>query len=91
MKLQWTAKAREDLSRLHTFLAKSNAAAAAKAVRAIVAAPERLLEQPRIGETLEGFEPREVRRWLIGRYELRYELQEKTVIVLRIWHTREDR
>ncbi len=91
MKLQWTEAAREDLARLHAFRTKSSPAAAAKAVKALVAAPLRLLEQPRIGETLEEFEPREVRRWLIGRHELRYEIREKTVFVLRIWHTREDR
>lgn len=91
MNLQWTAKAHDDLARLYAFLAKSNAKAAAKAVRALVAAPERLLSLPRIGETLEGFEPREVRRWLIGRYEMRYEIRRTAIFVLRIWHTREDR
>ena len=91
MKLQWTSKAHDDLARLYAFLAKSNANAAAKAVRALIAAPEGLLSQPRIGETLDSFEPREVRRWLIGRYEMRYEIRKKIIFVLRIWHTREDR
>ena len=91
MKLQWTSKAHDDLSRLYAFLAKSNAKAAAKAVRALVAAPERLLSQPRIGEPLEGFKPREVRRLLIGRYEMRYEIRQSAIFVVRIWHTREDR
>lgn len=91
MKLQWTSKAHNDLSRLYDFLAKSNAKAAAKTVRALAAAPERLLSQPRIGEPLEGFEPREVRRLLIGLYEMRYEIRQKIIFVLRIWHTRENR
>jgi len=91
VKLQWTSSALDDLARLYAFLAKANAAAAAKAIRALIAAPERLLAQPRIGETLEGFEQREVRRWLIGRYEMRYEIRLKTIFVLRVWHTREDR
>ena len=91
MELQWTSKAHDDLARLYAFLAKSSSKAAAKAVRALVSAPERLLSQPRLGETLEGFEPREVRRWLIGRYEMRYEIRGKTIFVLRIWHAREDR
>lgn len=30
---------------------------------------------PRIGERLEEFEPREVRRILVGHYEMRYEIQ----------------
>lgn len=91
VKLQWTAKAHDDLARLYAFLASSNAKAAENAVRALVAAPERLLSQPRIGETLEGFEPREVRRLLIGRYEMRYEIRQRSIFVLRIWHAREDR
>jgi plasmid stabilization system protein ParE len=89
--LQWTSKAHDDLARLYAFLVRSNVKAAAKAVRALIIAPERLLSQPRIGEALDGFEPHEVRRWLIGPYEMRYEIRQKTIIVLRIWHTREDR
>ncbi|EJZ18902.1 hypothetical protein RCCGEPOP_23112 [Rhizobium sp. Pop5] len=38
---------------------------------------------------LEEFDPREVRRILAGRYELRYEIQQSTIYVLRLW--REDR
>ncbi|MDE2141986.1 MAG: type II toxin-antitoxin system RelE/ParE family toxin [Elusimicrobia bacterium] len=91
MKLQWTSKGHDDLVLLHAFLAKSDPAAAARAARALVAAPERLLSQPRIGEALDGFEPREVRRLIVGRYELRYEIRSKIIIVIRIWHTRENR
>ncbi len=91
MKLKWTSTAHNDLSRLHVFLAKANPKAAKRAVRALVAAPLRLLAQPRIGETLNEFEPRDVRRILIGRFEMRYEIQEKAIYILRIWHVREDR
>jgi hypothetical protein len=49
------------------------------------------MDQARIGEKLEEFDPREVRRIVIGRYEMRYEIQESVISVLRIWHTREDR
>ncbi|MDP2826057.1 MAG: type II toxin-antitoxin system RelE/ParE family toxin [Sulfuritalea sp.] len=91
MRLQWTGKAMSDLARLHEFLAAVNKAAAARAVQALVAAPTQLLEYPGIGERLEEFEPREVRRLLVGKYELRYELQEESIYVLRLWHTREDR
>jgi hypothetical protein len=40
---------------------------------------------------LREFSPREVRRMLIGDYEIRYELTVRDVFVLRIFHTREDR
>ena len=91
MKLKWTSKALTDLVRLHEFLAPINPSAAARTVQSLTAAPIRLLENPRIGEKLDEFEPREVRRILVGHYEMRYEIQESTVYVLRLWHTREDR
>ena len=91
MDLKWTSKALSDLTRLNEFLAPVNQPAAARAVQALTAAPSRLLEHPRIGERLEEFNPREVRRILVGRYELRYEIQASTIYVLRLWHTREDR
>ena len=91
MTLVWAPKAHDDLARLYAFLSKENEKAAARAVRGLVAAPARLMVQPRIGERLDEFEPREVRRILVGRYEMRYEIQQKTIYVLRVWHTREDR
>jgi plasmid stabilization system protein ParE len=51
----------------------------------------RLRDQPRIGEKLEQYEPREVRRILVGRYEMRYEVPAPSIFVLRVWHTREHR
>jgi plasmid stabilization system protein ParE len=91
MKLYWTDKGLSDLTRLHEFLSPVNPRAAAKVVQSLAKAPTRLLEFPRIGEKLQQFEPREVRRLLIGRYEVRYEIQGDALYVLRIWHTREDR
>ena len=89
--LRWTSKALSDLARLHEFLAPVSPQAAAKVVQTLTAAPSKLLDHPRLGERLEEFEPREVRRLLVGRYEMRYEIQDATIYVLRIWHTREDR
>lgn len=91
MELKWTDKGLSDLVRLYDFLAPINQPAAARAVQALTAAPVRLLANPRIGEKLEEFEPREIRRILVGNYEMRYEIQESTIYVLRLWHTREDR
>jgi hypothetical protein len=60
-------------------------------VQALTGAPTSFLTNPRIGERLEEFEPREVRRILVGHYEMRYEIKESTIYMLRLWHTREDR
>jgi plasmid stabilization system protein ParE len=91
MKIKWTSKALSDLVRLYEFLAVKNRQAAVQTVQSLSAAPDRLLDQARIGEKLDEFDPREVRRIVVGRYEMRYEIQESIIIVLRIWHTREDR
>ena len=91
MELKWTSKALSDLTRLHDFLAPASKPAAARTVQTLAAAPAALLENPRTGEKLDEFDPHEVRRILGGRYEIRYEIQESTIYVLRLWHTREDR
>ena len=91
MELQWTSRALADLALLHEFLSSVNQQAAARTVQALVRAPVRLLEHPRIGEKLEDFEPREVRRIIVSQYEMRYEPQGSTIYVLRLWHTRKER
>lgn len=91
MELKWTGKALSDLARLYEFLAPVNQPAAARTIQALTAAPSSLLVNTRIGERLDEFEPREVRRILVGHYEMRYEIQESTIYMLRLWHTREDR
>ncbi len=55
----------------------------------LVRAPQMLLEHPRIGEQPFRFYPREVRRLLVDAYEIRYEIQNDDIYILRIWHSRE--
>ena len=91
IEVKWTSKASANLVRLHEFLASAHRPAAVRTGKALTAAPGRLTAHPRIGERLEEFDPREVRRGLVGQYEIRYEIQHSTIYVLRIWHTRERR
>lgn len=91
MELKWTSKALSDLVRLYEFLSLANKPAAARAVQALTEAPTILLTNPHIGEQLFQFDPREVRRILVGEYEVRYEISDQNIYVLRLWHTRENR
>ncbi len=91
MALRWTTGAKDDLARLHEFLAPVDPRAAALAVRHLVAGAKRIPARPRLGQRLRQFAGREVRRLLVGDYEIRYELAGHDVFVLRIFHTREDR
>ncbi|MBS0497129.1 MAG: type II toxin-antitoxin system RelE/ParE family toxin [Proteobacteria bacterium] len=91
MILRWTTSAERDLVRLHAFLATINPRAAAQVARQLIAGAEQLIQYPQLGIKLEEFLPRDVRRMIIGDYELRYELTDEAIYVLRLWHGREDR
>lgn len=91
MRIVWTDRASADLARLHSFLASVAPDAAARTTQSLRAAPRRLLEFPRLGERIDVYAPREVRRIIVARYEIRYEIAQDTIFILRLWHTREDR
>ncbi len=91
MKIRWTGKAASDLARLHEFLRQVAPDAAARVIGQLGRAPERLAEFPRLGIKLESYEPREVRRIVVGDYEIRYEIAAGTIFILRLWHCRENR
>ncbi len=57
----------------------------------LIDAPDRLLDHPRQGELLDRFGSREIRHLHIGDYEMRYEIDEDIISIIRIWHHREDR
>lgn len=91
MRVTWTSKALGDLTRLHAFLQLVDPQAAAAVVNKLTAGAKKLAQQPRIGSPLLEFAPRDVRRLIIGYYEMRYELTDDSVFILRLWHGREDR
>jgi len=91
MSLKWTSKVLSDLVRLHEFLVSVDARAAGRTVQLLTEGVARLPLHPRIGEKLEQYEPREVRRVVVGHYEIRYEIAAETIVIIRLWHTREDR
>lgn len=91
MKIIWSPKALSDLVRLHEFLAAENSTAAAKAVQNLVTTADRLQHFPRMGERLDRYDPREVRRIFAGPYEIRYRLTTESIFILRLWHGRERR
>lgn len=91
MDLVWTDASLSDLDRIYRHLEPINQQAAARAIRMLTAAPRRLLDFPRIGTQLREFEPREIHRVIVDDYEIRYEITQDMIFVLRIWHAREDR
>ena len=91
MRLRWTTPTNADLIRLHAFLELASPRAALQVVARLNDATRRLLQFPRIGMRLPEYDPREVRRLIVGDYEMRYELVDDLIYIVRIWHGREDR
>ena len=89
MALRWTESAYLDPRRLYEFLEPADSRAALRAVPVIVARGERMTFQPGLDEQLPRLGSGEVRRVLAANYEIRYELKDEEVVVLRIVHTRD--
>jgi plasmid stabilization system protein ParE len=89
MKLQFTAKALEDLERLHEFVAQKNPAAAERIRNQLLETFQTLIKQPTGGKPVKSLP---VRQWVAGDYVIRYLIEnEQNLIIVRIWHGREDR
>jgi plasmid stabilization system protein ParE len=91
MKVRWTLDGYADLKRIGAFLESRSSAVAARTIDQLVRTPFRLSEHPRMGARLEAHLPREVRRLIVGDYEVRYEIAYEVVSILRIHHVLEDR
>lgn len=89
--IKWTTSAERDIVKVYDFLARSNPKAAVQTVKLLIEGIEKIDAFPQLGIRLDDFKPREVRRIIIGDYEIRYEFTENTIFVLRLWHSREDR
>jgi plasmid stabilization system protein ParE len=93
MELIWLPEAKADIQRLYAFLADVNPSAAVAAIRAIQRGAARLLEHPRMGHRMDDeTERRElILPFAAGAYVLRYRIERDTIVVIRVWHGREER
>lgn len=95
MKHAYSAEALLDLQRLHDFIAAANPAAAGHAARELLDGIRGLRHFPRMGKrvsTAPGqLAPEEIRDWFTGDYIVRYLILEDQLIILRVWHGKEER
>lgn len=92
--LRWLGAAVDDLERLLAFLADKSPVAANSAAAAILDGTERLLATPRLGRLMPDGTGRRlfVIPFASGGYVLHYVIEPgETIVVLRIWHSREAR
>ncbi|WP_339335225.1 type II toxin-antitoxin system RelE/ParE family toxin [uncultured Maricaulis sp.] len=94
MKLVLSSEALEDFERLRVFLANHNSHASIRAAEAIIHAAETLLDFPRCSAPSQAHGARElVVPFGSGACLMRYAIVDETdeLIILRLWHSREDR
>jgi len=92
MALRWTPEAVQDLMRLREFIGHKNPRAAARAALRIREAAAVLRDRPELGRAVEDEEFRDlVAPFGGGAYVLRYRVDEDAVVVVRVWHNKEDR
>lgn len=91
----WSDEASSALRRLHAFLLEKSVDAAVNASESIAAATQKLKTFPRLGKQMLEFPTLEIRRIHAAQYEIRYSIIQSgispKIIILRIWHTREQR
>ncbi|HXR50194.1 MAG TPA: type II toxin-antitoxin system RelE/ParE family toxin [Verrucomicrobiae bacterium] len=92
-KVVWRERALEDIDRLYDFLFKKNEEAATKVAQVILRGSLLLEESPRLGRPMaDGSERRELFiPFGAGFYVIRYFLADDIVVIVRVWHGREDR
>ena len=93
--LNWTPVALRGLARVREFLGRENPSAAQRAVRRIRRAADVLRRHPELGRPCEDDAFPDLREVVApfgrGAYVIRYRIDRNAVVVLRVWHSREDR
>lgn len=95
MKHVYSAEALRDLERLHDFIAKENPAAANRVARELLDGIRGLRRFPRMGKRASiapgQLAPDEIRDWFTGNHVVRYLILDDRVVILRVWHGKEER
>jgi len=91
MKIDYTDDAIEDLKQLREFIAAKNPAAVGRYASAFINGMSQLKNQPQLGYTVSDVpEPESIRDLIVSDYIVRYALLENQIIILRIWHHKEN-
>lgn len=93
--ISWLPNAIQDVARLREFIKKNNPIAAKKAGQRILEAVKILTNNPEAGmpypdEDCEAFRDLTA-PFGQGNYIIRYRIQQQSIIIVRIWHSREER
>jgi len=93
--ISWLPGALEDMARLRQFIKKENPLVAKKAGQRILSAVNILLKNPQAGMPSPDDDCEAFRDFYApfgrGGYTIRYRIKQQTIIIVRVWHSREER
>jgi len=92
-RILWTSPARFDLRRLRVWTERHSPGKAQAQAQRIRKAVESLSGMPRLGRTIavpEGGQE-ELRELILPPYVIRYLVEPERILIIRLWHGREDR
>jgi toxin ParE1/3/4 len=94
-RLSWLPEALNDLIRLREFIHVHNPAAAGRAANRIRETVGKLPDNPLIGKSVDDIDGQTLRDLFIpfgqGGYWLRYQVRQDDILIVKIWHGRENR
>ncbi len=93
--INWLPGALQDMARLRQFIKKENPPAAKKAGQRILSAVNLLIKNPEAGmpspdEDCDAFRDLYA-PFGRGGYTIRYRIKQQIIIIVRVWHSREER
>jgi plasmid stabilization system protein ParE len=95
LKLVYAPEAVADLRRLRDFVAAKNPLAARRIAKSLREGIKRLKQFPQMGRRVQqasdALAPEEIRDWVTGDCVARYVLLEDMIVILRVWHQKENR
>lgn len=94
-KIEWLPEATEDVARLREFIKKENPLVAKNAGQRILSVINLLTKNPEAGMPAPDEDCDEFRDIYApfgkGGYTVRYRIKQQSIIIVRVWHSREDR
>ena len=92
-RIVWTSPARFDLRRLRAWTGRHGSTRAKAQAQRIRRAVESLSGMPRLGRTLAVPDggAKDLRELVLPPYVIRYLVEPERIVILRLWHDREDR
>lgn len=89
MNLIFSKAAVHDLVRLRDFIAQHSPEAAQLVAQRLRGAIQKLVDTPQIGRPVDNMLG-EIRELIFGKYVVRYEVRQRYLYILRIWHGKEE-